>query len=161
DGTPRPQADVNRDLAMVEVLARLTYSAGAFIVAWLAGLLAKTFSYQTVFLVGLVVPLLSVSGALLVRLDEVRRRPLDWRIFGGGLALAASATLLGLSAFRYAQEVVFLVSLTVICFMLRRVMAHLDLATKRRIALVAIMIFTFRAVPMIGDGYRWFAMDRL
>ena len=23
------------------------------------------------------------------------------------------------------------------------------------------MIFAFRAVPMIGDGYRWFAMDRL
>src|SRR6202008_598705 len=30
-----------------------------------------------------------------------------------------------------------------------------------RLALVAIMIFAFRAVPMIGDGYRWFAMDRL
>lgn len=161
DGTPRPQADINRDLAMVEVLARLTYSFGAFAVGWLAGMLAKTFSYQTVFLLGVVVPLLSVSGALLVRLGASHRRDLDWRILGGGLALAAIATLLGLSAFRYAQEVVFLLSLTVICLMLKRVMARLDPAIKRRIALVAIMIFAFRAVPMIGDGYRWFAMDRL
>src|SRR6202008_2161296 len=30
-----------------------------------------------------------------------------------------------------------------------------------RLALVAAIIFAYRAVPMIGDGYRWFAMDRL
>ncbi len=161
DGSPRPQADINRDLAFVEVLARLTYSAGAFAVGWLAGILAKSFAYETVFLMGLVVPLLSLGGALLVRLEGGRRRDLDKRIFGGGLALAAIATLLGLSAFRYAQEVVFLLSLAVICLMLKRVMVRLDAAIRRRIALVAIMIFAFRAVPMIGDGYRWFAMDRL
>src|SRR5262245_6947023 len=161
DGTPRPQADINRDLAMVEVLARLVYSAGAFAVGLLAGLLAKAFSYSTVFLLGLLVPAISVSGALLVRAEGGRRRPLDWRIFGGGLAFAAAATLLGLSAFRYAQETVFLLSLAVICLMLRRVMAGVAPEVRRRIALVAIMIFAFRAVPMIGDGYRWFAMDRL
>jgi hypothetical protein len=161
DGTPRPQADVNRDLAMVEVLARLVYSAGAFAVGLLAGLLAKTFSYSTVFLLGLIVPAISVSGALLVRTEGGRRRALDWRIFGGGLVFAATATLLGLSAFRYAQETVFLLSLAVICLMLRRVMAGVTPEVRRRIVLVAAMIFAFRAVPMIGDGYRWFAMDRL
>jgi len=128
---------------------------------WLAGILAKAFAYHTVFLLGLIVPALSISGALLVRAESGRRRPLDWRIFGGGLLFAAAATLLGLTAFRYAQEVVFLLSLGVICLMLRRVMASLTPEIKRRIALVAAMIFAFRAVPMIGDGYRWFAMDRL
>lgn len=162
DGSPRPAADIRADLAMVEVLARLTYSIGAFAVGFLAGVLAKTLSYQTVFLLGLVVPALSVGGALLVRFQDAgSTRLLDWRIFGGGIALAATATLLGLSAFRYAQEVVFLVSLAVICLMLRRVMGTLDAEVKRRIALVAVMIFAFRAVPMLGDGYRWFAMDRL
>lgn len=162
DGSPRPQADIIRDLAMVEVLARLTYSAGAFGVGLLAGVLAKSFAYSTVFLLGLAVPAISIGGALLVRSRQQRpTRPLDWRIFGGGLLFAAAATLLGLSAFRYAQEAVFVLSLVVICLMLRRVMASLDPVIKRRIVLVAVMIFTFRAVPMIGDGYRWFAMDRL
>ena len=87
DGTPRPQAEISRDLAMVEVLARLTYSIGAFAVGWLAGLLAKHFSYETVFLMGLVVPALSVSGGLLVRLGASRRRAVDWRILGGGILL--------------------------------------------------------------------------
>jgi hypothetical protein len=74
---------------------------------------------------------------------------------------AAAATWLGLSAFRYAQETVFLISLAVICLMLRRVLVGLDPHIRRRIALVAAMVFAYRAVPMIGDGYRWFAMDRL
>ena len=40
-------------------------------------------------------------------------------------------------------------------------LASLDPHIRRQIALVAAMIFAYRAVPMIGDGYRWFAMDRL
>jgi len=162
DGSPRPPADVAADLAMVEVLARLTYSIGAFAVAGIAGVLAQSLPYATVFLLGLIVPALSLTGAFLVRLQGVGpgRRP-DWPILGGGIALAAVATLLGLSAFRFAQEVVFLVSLAVICVMLRRVMGSLDAVLKRRIALVAVMIFAFRAVPVLGDGYRWFAIDRL
>jgi hypothetical protein len=162
DGSPRPQADINRDLAMVEVLARLVYSAGAFGVGLLAGVLAKMLPYETVFLTGLVVPAISVTGALLVRVEGggSRRAP-DWRILGGGIVLAATATWLGLSAFRFAQEAVFLVSLTAICWMLRRVLRSLDPQVRRQIALVAAMIFAYRAVPMIGDGYRWFAMDRL
>lgn len=161
DGSPRARAEIDADLARVEVLARLTYSIGAFTVGWIAGLLAKVFSYETVFLIGLIVPVLSVSGGLLVRLEGGRRRALDWRIFGGGVLLAASATLLGLSAFRFAQEIVFLVSLAVISLMLRRVMGSVAPEIRRRIALAAVMIFAFRAVPMLGDGYRWFAMDRL
>jgi hypothetical protein len=161
DGSPRPRAEIEADLARVEVLARLTYSIGAFAVGWIAGVLAKFFSYETVFLMGLVVPALSVGGALLIRLDAGRRRALDWRIFGGGILLAAAATLLGLTAFRFAQEIVFLLSLTVICLMLRRVMVRVAPEIRRRIVLTAIMIFAFRAVPMLGDGYRWFAMDRL
>jgi hypothetical protein len=161
DGSPRPQAGINRDLAMVEVLARLVYSAGAFGVALLAGVLAKALAYETVFLIGLVVPAVSVTGALLVRVDGGRRRQIDRKIFGGGILFAAAATWLGLSAFRYAEETVFVVSLAVIVWMLRRVLGSLDAALRRRIAVVATMIFAFRAVPMIGDGYRWFAMDRL
>jgi hypothetical protein len=161
DGSPRPEADINRDLAMVEVLARLVYSAGAFGVGLLAGLLAKALPYATVFLIGLVVPAISVSGALMVRVEGGSRRAPDWRILGGGIALAAVATWLGLSAFRFAQEAVFLVSLGAIAWMLRRVLRNLEAPVRRRIALIAIMVFAYRAVPMIGDGYRWFAMDRL
>jgi hypothetical protein len=82
DGRPRPKADIDRDLAMVEVLARLTYSLGAFAVGWIAGLLAKHLSYQTVFLMGLLVPVLSLSGGPPSCSGSppsaTRRRPSSW-----------------------------------------------------------------------------------
>ena len=72
---------------------------------------------------GLIVPALSVSGGLLVRLRGGRRpRARLAHLRRRHPAFAATATLLALSAFRFAQEIVFLVSLTVICLMLRRVM---------------------------------------
>jgi hypothetical protein len=160
-GAPRLQSDIDADLAMVQVLARLGYSIGALSVAWLAGLLAQSLSYATVFLIGVAVPLLSMAGALLIRLQPSGRRRIDWRVLGGGIALASAATLLGLSGFRFAQEVMFVLALAVICLMLARLFGDLDARTRRLIVFAGIMIFAFRAVPTLGEGYRWFTMDRL
>ncbi len=47
------------------------------------------FARETVFLLGLVVPAISVIGVLLIRSDTAERRPIDWRILGGGIAFGA------------------------------------------------------------------------
>jgi hypothetical protein len=161
DGTPRPKADIDHDLGMVQVLGRLALSFGIFAVAGLSGLLAQWFSYQTVFLLGLIVPVISVSGALLVRLETSERRPTDWRILGGGLAFGACVTLLALSNLPLSQEIVFVISMVVVIWMLARVTSEIDHQTRMRIVYAAIIIFAFRATPSAGEGYRWFAIDVL
>jgi len=61
----------------------------------------------------------------------------------------------------YNQEMVFVVSMTVVCAMLARVVHDLDAATKRTILYAAIIIFIYRATPLTGQGYTWFAIDVL
>ena len=161
DGSPRAQADVDRDLGMVQVLGRLALSLGIFSVAWLSGWLAQVLPYETVFLLGLIVPLLSVTGALLVRLETSERRPTDWRILGGGLAFGAVVTALGLAQLPFNQEIIFVVSMAVVILMLRRVTTELNPDAKARIFYAAILIFAFRATPGVGAGFQWFTIDRL
>jgi MFS family permease len=161
DGTARPKEEIDRDLGMVQVLGRLALSFGIFAVAGLAGLLAQVLSYDKVFLIGLVVPLISISGALLVRLETTERRSIDWRILGGGLVFGAIVAVLGLSQVPFGQEIVFVLSMAVVIWMLTRVTQEIDHATRVRIAIVAIIIFAFRATPSIGEGYTWFAIDVL
>jgi len=161
DGSPRTKADIDHDLGMVQVLGRLALSFGIFSVAGLAGWLAKFLSYQTVFLLGVIVPLISISGALLVRLETSERRPTDWRILGGGIAFGAFVSTLALSPVPLNQEIVFLVSMVVVIWMLSRITQEVDHATRMRIVYAAIIIFVFRATPTVGEGYRWFAIDVL
>lgn len=161
DGTPRDKAAVDRDLGMVQVLGRLALYLGIFSVAWLSGYLAQVLSYETVFLIGLVVPLISVTGAIFVRLDTVAPRALDWRLLGGGIAFGIVVTLLGVTGVPFNQEIVFIVSMMVIVLMLRRVVASVDRETRTRIFYAALVIFAFRAVPGTGVGYQWFSIDRL
>jgi MFS family permease len=161
DGTARPQADIDRDLGMVQVLGRLALSIGIFVVAGLSGWLAQHFSYATVFLIGLVAPAISVTGAALVRLETTERRPIDWMILGGGLVFGAVVAAIGLSGLPLGQELVFVVSLAVVILMLRRVTGGLTAENRRLILLTALVIFVFRATPGIGQGYQWFAIDRL
>ena len=77
--------------------------------------------YETVFLVGLIIPLISVSGALLITLKPVERSPIDWRILGGGIAFGAFVLALACAGVPYNQEIVFVVSMAVVCAMLWRV----------------------------------------
>jgi len=161
DGTPRAKADIDRDLGMVQVLGRLALSLGIFAVAGVSGWLAHVLPYHVVFLLGLVIPLISISGALLVRLETSERRPTDWRILGGGLAFGAAVALIALSGLPLHQELIFIISMAVVCTMLVRVTAGIEPETRRRIFYAAVVIYAFRATPTVGEGYRWFTIDRL
>jgi BT1 family protein len=161
DGTPRPKAEIDHDLGMVQVLGRLALSIGIFVTAGLSGWLAQVYSYETVFLAGLAIPAISASGALLVKLETSERRPTDWRILGGGLAFGLVVTLIGLAGVPGREEIVFLISMTVVVLMLKRVTAEVDPETRARILYAALIIFAFRATPGVGEGYRWFTIDVL
>ena len=152
DGSARPQADIDHDLGMVQVLGRLALSLGIFLTAGLAGWLAQNTSYENVFLIGLVVPAISASGAALVRLDTSESRPTDWRILSAGLAFGAVVTSLLAADVAFAQEIVFVISLAVIATMLAYVTRDISQETRRHIFFAALIIFAFRATPGVGDG---------
>ncbi len=61
----------------------------------------------------------------------------------------------------FAQEIIFVVSMGVVCGMLVVVTRELDHKTRMTILYAAIIIFAFRATPSVGDGYFWFSIDVL
>jgi BT1 family protein len=161
EGKARPDEDVRSELGMVQVLGRLALSFGIVAVAGLSGVLASLFSRETVFLMALVVPAISVTGVLLIRSETSERRPIDWRILGGGSAFGAAVALLGFGGVPYAQEIVFVISMAVICGMLVFVTREIDPKSRMIILYAAIIIFAFRSTPTAGQGYFWFTLDVL
>jgi len=85
-GNERPDHKVRTELGMVQVLGRLAVSAGVLAVAGLSGWLANFMRRQDVFLIGLIIPAISVAGVFLRGTETKERRPIDWRILGGGIA---------------------------------------------------------------------------
>ena len=160
-GKPRPDEEVRAELGMVQVLGRLSLSLGILVVAGLSGLLAYLLPRETVFLIALVVPAVSVIGVLLIQSETGERRPIDWRILGGGLVFGAVVALLGLGGVPFGQEIIFIVSMGVICGMLVFVTRDLDHKSRMIILYAAIIIFAFRSTPTAGDGYFWFTLDVL
>jgi hypothetical protein len=160
-GQPRPEEDVRAELGMVQVTGRLALSFGILAVAGLSGWLASMFDRETVFLMGLAVPLISVTGVMLIRSETSERRPLDWRILGGGIAFGAAILVLSFGQVPFGQELIFTLSMAVICSMLVFVTRELDMPTRRAIMFSSIIIFAFRAGPAVGDGYFWWTLDEL
>jgi hypothetical protein len=160
-GEPRPEDEVRSDLGMVQVLGRLALSAGMLAVAGVSGWLAGFLSRETVFLLGLIVPAISVIGVLAVPFETHERRPTDWRFLGGGVGLGVVILSLALGSVPFDQELIFVLSMIVVCTMLVFVTRDLDRTTRRSILFSSIIIFVFRSAPTVGDGYFWWTLDVL
>lgn len=160
-GAPRPDEDVRAELGMVQVLGRLALSIGILAVAGLSGYLAKVLDRETVFLLGLVIPAISVTGVFLIRSEVGEPRPIDWRLLGGGIAFGAVVLALALGDVPYSQEWIFVISMAVVCTMLYMITRDVEPKTQQAILFTTIIIFLFRATPGVGDGYFWWTLDIL
>ena len=98
---------------------------------------------------------------LLIRSESSERRPLDWRILGGGIGFGLIVLAVALGGLPFGQELIFVLSMLVICTMLFFVTRELDAKTRRAILFASIIIFAFRATPSVGDGYFWWTLDVL
>src|ERR1044072_956510 len=76
-GNARREQDIRAKLGMVQVLGRLALSFGTLAVAGLSGWLAGFFDRQTVFLMGLIVPAISVPGGLVILHEKAEGRTSD------------------------------------------------------------------------------------
>jgi hypothetical protein len=145
----------------------------------------KALVYADIYLLALAIPVISVAGVVLgavmsrVRARRLQRQGLardqierllfapvektrpNWWIFGGSLAFVALTLTVGLGQVPLAQEIVFLGSLTIIVFLMRRLIAQLDPSVRGALIGTAVIIFVFRAVPLPGPGVAWFEIDVL
>jgi MFS family permease len=160
-GNVRPDETVRIELGMVQVIGRLAVSAGVLAVAGLSGWLANFMSRQAVFLIGLIIPTISVAGVFLRGTETMERRPIDWRILGGGIVFGIVVMALGVSGIPFGQEIVFIISMGVVCYMLVLVTAELDQSTRTGILYATVIVFAFRAAPTVGDGFFWWTLDEL
>ena len=146
---------------------------------------AKGAVYGRVYLIGLVIPVISVSGVLLAMVQQRRQiagligngitraeaemhfapeggavKP-NWAYFIGGGAFVALSLTLGLSDIAFAQELIFAGSLAIVLYLMRQLIAVLEPAKARALIGTAIIIFIFRATPLPGAGATWFTIDEL
>jgi hypothetical protein len=117
-----------------------------------------------VFAVAMILPVLVAGAALFVRPPVARASAPAAPAFGHdkarlvlivGLGYAALGIALEALGTPFAQETVLVVSGALIVLLLARV------GISRAVAVAAFAIFLFRAVPTAGQGYSYWAIDRL
>lgn len=159
----QPQEVINQELATIQVLARLSLGFAIFITGWIGGELADVFkdNREVIFQIALFVPLLSILGVTLVRLNPVPVSPINKHILYGGLIFAVFIVFMGYNDVPYSQEIVFVISLSVVLYLLSDLINELDANTIRHIKMAMIIIFVYRAMPSVGAGLSWWQIDIL
>ncbi|QCT94696.1 folate/biopterin family MFS transporter [Caminibacter mediatlanticus TB-2] len=164
---------VQEELAYVQILGRLAISLAGVIVAGLSGWLAQIFSYETMFKISLLIPLISIIGVTIIKIDVAKPSPINCKILCGGLIFAVFIVLMGYGSyqewqnkilkfiFKYSQEIIVVISLIVISYMISLILKDIDKKTRSFIIKTAIVIFVYRAMPSVGPGLQWWEIDVL
>lgn len=185
-GNQRTEDDLKRMHTTMQTLGRIAIIGGSAMVAGIGGWLAQTLSYQVMYLVALIIPVISVFGVTLGEINLRRRRShmeqigmtadeiqeslhldtdeetkADYQILGGSAVFVALTLILGLSDFSLKKEVIFLGSLTIIGYLMHALLKGLQPFKRREILGIAIIIFVFRSMPTIGAGASWWQIDVL
>lgn len=92
--------------------------------------------------------------------DEPSPKP-NWWILGGSGVFVVFTMVMGLGDIPFGQEFVFGGSLTIILFLISRLVTVLEPQARRLLVGTALIIFVFRAIPLPGEGAIWFQIDEL
>jgi hypothetical protein len=145
----------------------------------------KVAIYVRVYELALVIPAVSIVGVMLAGLIRRRdahrlvargfsrdradamldshpgRPPVNWWIFGGGLAFAVVSLSVGLGKVPAAQEIVFAASMAIVLFLMWKLVRELEPTARHTLVGTALVIFVFRAMPGPGAGSTWWMIDVL
>ena len=158
-------AESDEELGQIQTLGRMALLAGGISVGYLSGVLAARLGTRGTFVVAGLLPLLVAATVPLVRSRRRADRALTTAgpLAGGnarlvllvGLAYGALGLVLEWSGAPFSRELTLVVSAALIGLLLHRV------GISRGVAVAAIVIFLFRATPAVGQGYSYWAIDRL
>jgi hypothetical protein len=157
------------EVAQVQTLGRVALLVGTISVGYASGVAAAALGPRPVFAIAAALPVVVAVAALFIRVPpraaavSPAAAPADGPLEGGrtrlvlgvGLAYAAFSVGLELLDIPFTQEIVLAVSAVLIVVLLRQI------GLSRAVAISAFVIFLFRAVPGVGQGYSYWAIDHL
>jgi len=156
------------EVAQVQTLGRVALLVGTISVGYASGVAAAALGPRPVFAIAAALPVVVAVAALFIRVPPraavpPAAAPADGPLEGGrtrlvlgvGLAYAAFSVGLELLDIPFTQEIVLAVSAVLIVVLLRQI------GLSRAVAISAFVIFLFRAVPGVGQGYSYWAIDHL
>ncbi len=144
--------------------------------------------YKNIYLMAMVIPVVSVAGVGLawwlkqrqmrrlvqegfspeqarkmVDVRDVENEPTkpNWLILGGSLAFVLFTLTVGLGGFPYREEIVFAGSMSIVLFLMSRLVQELEHDKRLTLIGTAAVIFALRAVPGPGPGSTWWMIDDL
>ncbi len=144
--------------------------------------------YKNIYLMAMVIPVVSVVGVGLawwlkrrqmqrfvqegfsreqarqmVSVRDVDNEPTkpNWWILGGSLAFALFSLTVGLSGLPYREEIVFVGSMSIVLFLMSKLVRELEPDKRHTLVGTAAVIFALRAIPGPGPGSTWWMIDDL
>jgi len=158
--------DDERESRNIQLLGRLAIGAGGLIAAFYAAsvaIFAAKFpgGYSTIFTYAVIIPVISVLGAMLWRHVPVALEKWNKTIVWSGAAFAVFVIALQFTPVPWKAEITYAVNVVVVLVCVSAL--ALKIKWNDRISLICMctVAFVFKAMPKAGPGVGWWQIDVL
>jgi len=156
----------DEEIGQIQTLGRIATLTGGIAVGLPSGWLAALVGPRGVFTCAMALPVIVALSVVFIPRwrDATAAAARAADVLGGGrarlvllvgLGYAVFGVALEMSGIAGAQEIVLVVSAALLSFLLTR------MGVTRAVMVAALVIFIFRATPDVGQGYSYWAIDRL
>jgi BT1 family len=157
----------DEEIGQIQTLGRMATLLGGIAVGLPSGVLAALLGPRGVFAAAMVLPVIVIASAAFIPrwrdASATSAQAMDGALGGGrarlvllvGLGYAALGVVLEMAGIPAGQEIVLVVSAALLSLLLAR------MGVTRAVMVAAVVIFIFRATPDVGQGYSYWAIDRL
>ena len=104
---------------------------------------------------------LSADAAAAMAFGREEKTKANWWILGGGLVFVIFTVGMGLSDTSFNKEIIFIGSMAIVLFLMRRLIKVLEPEDRLTLVGTAVIIFVYRAMPTPGAGQTWWMIDEL
>jgi BT1 family protein len=161
DGSKRPDIEIKEEMAIIQVLQRMALSLAAFIAAGIGGYLAYNYSFAQISYTSLIIPLMSISGGLLIRVQEPKSQQLNRNIFLGSIIYVITSVVLAFVGWVYSQEIAFFFAAILATILLYILIRDQGKEVIKTIFAIFTVLFVYRLTPTFGPGVEWWTIDVL
>lgn len=186
DGSEIPSRELDKMHVTMQTLGRIAIVGGSALVAGAAGWMAGTIPYAVMYSLALLIPAISVSGVLIGKIIQNQRRKTlvlrgfsaeeadqmikarnetsihpNWTLIMLSIIFVILAVTFGISNITHKEIIIFLLSLSVVSFLMYRLVKTTGEKQRFEILAIATIIFVFRLTPTFGAGASWWQIDIL
>ena len=156
-----PSEQRKKELAAIQITGRMCTVIFTFFTVGLSSYLGNKLPFKQIVYFEIILGLITILSIFFIKEPTIERQKPNLRIIIPAFAIALLSLFFELSGFKFTQEILIFVNFLFLYIIFKNFYKDFDHHTIYKLKVLAIVIFSYKATPELGQAINWWQIDIL